>query len=231
MVPEQVAAADGPAVTDPDTTGPIPVVGSSFPPSVPAAGAESAGAADGRASATAGPDTTASVPVAVGAAAGAGAAAGGAGEAGSSGSPGGLRGAAGRAADSVRSRAKVVPRPGRRVKLTVARVDPWSVMKLSFLLSVAGGIAFVILTAALWLIGSGMGLFDSIQGLLDSLQTNSPNPIKIQDFVGFPRVMALSVVLGVFDVLLMTAVATVSAFIYNICSALVGGVELTLTDD
>ncbi len=126
---------------------------------------------------------------------------------------------------------QVVSRQGRKVKLMVARVDPWSVMKMSFLLSVAAGIALVVATATLWLVLSGMNVFDEIQKFLDTLQTNSPDPFQIKDYIGFGRAVSLSIVIGVIDVILLTAMATVSAFIYNICSSLVGGVTLTLTDE
>jgi hypothetical protein len=119
----------------------------------------------------------------------------------------------------------------RRVRLAVARVDPWSVMKMSFLLSVALGIAGVILTAVLWMILSTMNVFSDVEGVLQSLQTTTSDPFSIKDYVGFGRVVSLSIVIGVIDVILMTAIATVMAFLYNICSALVGGVQLTLTDD
>ncbi len=120
----------------------------------------------------------------------------------------------------------------RRVRLAVARVDPWSVMKMSFLLSVAIGIAGVILTAVLWMILSTMNVFADIEGVLQSLQTaGAADNFSILDYVGFGRVVSLSIVIGVIDVILMTAIATVMAFLYNICSALVGGIQLTLTDD
>ncbi|MDV3222288.1 DUF3566 domain-containing protein [Intrasporangium sp.] len=120
----------------------------------------------------------------------------------------------------------------RRVRLAVARVDPWSVMKMSFLLSVALGIAGVILTAVLWMILSTMNVFTDIEGVLQSLQTaDAADNFSIKDYVGFGRVVSLSIVIGVIDVILMTAIATVMAFLYNICSALVGGIQLTLTDD
>ncbi len=120
----------------------------------------------------------------------------------------------------------------RRVRLAVARVDPWSVMKMSFLLSVAIGIAGVILTAVLWMILSTMNVFADIEGVLQSLQTaGGADNFSILDYVGFGRVVSLSIVIGVIDVILMTAIATVMAFLYNICSALVGGIQLTLTDD
>ena len=119
----------------------------------------------------------------------------------------------------------------RRVKLTVGRVDPWSVMKMSFLVSVAIGIAGVILMAVLWLILSGMGVFADINRTVDSVVGNSGSKFDLMDYIGFGRVVSLSIVIGVIDVILMTAIATLGAFLYNVCSSLVGGLQLTLTDD
>jgi hypothetical protein len=130
------------------------------------------------------------------------------------------------------------PRPGatrrvttRRVKLAIARVDPWSVMKMSFLLAVAAGIAGVVLTAVLWLILSGMGVFSDIDRVVGEIQPSTTTAFTLMNYIGFGRVVSLSIVLGVIDIILMTALATLAAFLYNICSALVGGIQLTLTDD
>lgn len=119
----------------------------------------------------------------------------------------------------------------RRVKLAVARVDPWSVMKMSFLLAVAAGIAGVVLTAVLWLILSGMGVFSDIDRVVGEIQPSTTTTFTLMNYIGFGRVVSLSIVLGVIDIILMTALATLAAFLYNICSALVGGIQLTLTDD
>lgn len=117
------------------------------------------------------------------------------------------------------------------MRLAVARVDPWSVMKMSFLLSVAAGVAAVVVTGVLWLILSGMGVYSDIDRVVREIQPNSSDPFNLMNYIGFGRVLSLSVVLGVINVILMTAIATLAAFLYNICSALVGGVQLTLTDD
>lgn len=120
----------------------------------------------------------------------------------------------------------------RRVKLAVSRVDPWSVMKMSFLLAVAAGIVGFVVTVVLWLILSGMGVFADIDRLVSQIQpATGTSQFRIMDYIGFGRVASLSIVFGVIDVVLLTAVATLSAFLYNICSALVGGLQLTLTDD
>lgn len=121
--------------------------------------------------------------------------------------------------------------PARRVKLTVARIDPWSAMKMSFLVSVALGIAGVVMVAVLWMILSGMGVFSEVNRLVGSVLQDSQNPFDLMDFLGFGRVLSLSIVIGVIDVILLTALSTLGAFLYNICSSLVGGLQLTLTDD
>ena len=120
----------------------------------------------------------------------------------------------------------------RRVKLTVSRVDPWSVMKMSFLLSVAVGIAGVVMMAVLWMILSSMGVFADINRTVqDVLSSSNGSRFDLMDYIGLGRVVSLSIVIGVIDVILMTAISTLGAFLYNVCSSLVGGLQLTLTDD
>jgi len=125
------------------------------------------------------------------------------------------------------------PRPAssRRVRLTVSRVDPWSAMKIAFLLSVALGIAGVVMVFVLWTILAGMGVFDQINGIVGQVVQDGQQRFDIMDFIGLGRVLSLSIVIAVIDVILMTAIATLAAFLYNVSSALVGGVQLTLTDD
>ncbi len=127
--------------------------------------------------------------------------------------------------------APVRPAPSRRVRLTVSRIDPWSAMKMSFLLSVALGIAGVVMVSVLWTVLEGMGVFDQVNGVIGQVIQDEGQGFDILDFVGFTRVVSLSIVVGVVDVILITALATLGAFLYNVSSALVGGVQLTLTDD
>jgi hypothetical protein len=140
---------------------------------------------------------------------------------------------AGRAASAPASQAPAASAParGRRVRLTVSRVDPWSAMKMSFLLSVALGIAGVVMVSVLWMILAGMGVFDQVNGLVGQIIQDGENTFDIMDFLGFGRVVSLAIVVGVIDVILMTALATLAAFLYNVSSSLVGGLQLTLTDD
>jgi hypothetical protein len=118
------------------------------------------------------------------------------------------------------------------VTLSLSRVDPWSAMKLSFMLSVAAGIAGVVMVATLWLILSSMGVFTDMNRTVESvLNTTNGAKFDLMNYIGLGRVVSLSIVIAVIDVILLTAISTLGAFLYNVCSSLVGGLQLTLTDD
>ena len=112
----------------------------------------------------------------------------------------------------------------------MASVDPWSVLKLSFLLSVAIGIALVVASVVLWSVLDGMGVFTDINKVLEDVG-GAQSRLNVYDYVGFGRVVSLSTVLGVVNVVLMTALSTLGAFLYNLASSLVGGLNVTLTDE
>jgi hypothetical protein len=117
----------------------------------------------------------------------------------------------------------------RRVRLAVSRVDPWSVMKLSFLMSVAIGIMIVVATAVVWLTLDSLQVFATINNLVTEVLADST--IDLMQYVEFDRVLSVATLVGVVDIFLITALATIGAFLYNITAALVGGVHVTMTDE
>ena len=124
------------------------------------------------------------------------------------------------------------PLAPRRVKLSVSRVDPWTAMKLSFLLSVAVGIAGVVMVTVLWTILSSMGVFADMNRTVEGvLNTTNGAKFDLMNYIGLGRVVSLSIVIAVLDVILITAISTLGAFLYNVCASLVGGLQVTLTDD
>ena len=104
-------------------------------------------------------------------------------------------------------------------------------MKMSFLLAVAAGIAGVVVTMVIWLVLSGMNVFSDLDRIIKELLSSSTSSFEIMNYIGFGRVVSLAVVFGVINIILLTAISTLAAFLYNICAALVGGLQLTLTDD
>ncbi|MCI1984435.1 MAG: DUF3566 domain-containing protein [Bifidobacteriaceae bacterium] len=118
----------------------------------------------------------------------------------------------------------------RRMKLSLTKVDPWSVAKVSFLLSIAFGIIQIIAVSILWWLLSAVGLFDKLNTVISSTGLSSSG-VDVNSFLGFGQVISWVTIFAVFEVLLIVILATVSAFLYNVVSSLVGGVHLTLGDD
>jgi hypothetical protein len=130
-----------------------------------------------------------------------------------------------------RTGARTTPRT-RKARLRVAKADPWSVMKVSFLLSIALGVCTVVAAAVLWMVMDAMGVFSTVGGTIsEATGSNEGNGFDLQSFLSLPRVIVFTSVIAVIDVVLATALATLGSFIYNLSAGFVGGVELTLAED
>ncbi|MFE9448776.1 DUF3566 domain-containing protein [Streptomyces sp. NPDC006739] len=127
--------------------------------------------------------------------------------------------------------ARTAPRT-RKARLRVAKADPWSVMKVSFLLSIALGICTVVASAVLWMVMDAMGVFSTVGGTIsEATGSNEANGFDLQAFLSLPHVLMFTAIIAVIDVVLATALATLGAFIYNLSAGFVGGIELTLAED
>ncbi len=121
------------------------------------------------------------------------------------------------------------PRVPRRASLQLKRLDPWSVLKLSLVLSVAGFLVWLVAVGVLYGVLDGMGVWDQINGTYSDL--TSVNEASGGDpLISAGRVFGVAMLIGVVNIVLMTALATVGALIYNVASDLVGGAELTLSE-
>lgn len=120
----------------------------------------------------------------------------------------------------------------RRARLRLTRIDPWSVMKTSFLLSIAFGIVTVVAVAMIWQVLGAAGVWDSINSTIKStLDSKDTNNFDVQNYVGTSRVLGFTMLVAAVDVVLITAIATLGAFLYNMAAALLGGIEVTLAED
>ncbi|MET7679414.1 DUF3566 domain-containing protein [Streptomyces sp. NPDC005423] len=130
-----------------------------------------------------------------------------------------------------RTGARTTPRT-RKARLRVAKADPWSVMKVSFLLSIALGICTVVAAAVLWMVMDAMGVFSTVGGTIsEATGSNESNGFDLQSFLSLSHVLMFTAIIAIIDVVLATALATLGAFIYNLSAGFVGGIELTLAED
>src|SRR5690606_33218662 len=105
--------------------------------------------------------------------------------------PGERRPSAGPAASTRASAGPASSGGPRRVRLAVARVDPWSIMKLSFLLSVAVGIMIVVATAVVWYTLDGMAVFTRVNDVIATLASD-PTFFDLEEYAAFDRVISLA---------------------------------------
>jgi Transmembrane domain of unknown function (DUF3566) len=117
----------------------------------------------------------------------------------------------------------------RRQRMTITRIDPWTVLRLSFLLSIAAALITVVALMVLWSMLSMAGVFDSVDGTLDSVFGDSA--VTVTQYFAFGRVFSISLLIGAIDVVLITALATIGAFLFNLAASLVGGLEVSVTDE
>jgi Transmembrane domain of unknown function (DUF3566) len=121
----------------------------------------------------------------------------------------------------------------RKARLRVARVDPWSVMKVSFVLSIALGIVSLVGTAVVWEVLSSLGVFSSLDKTVGDLTSggSGSNGFDLSSVLSFGKVEGYMLIVALVDVVLVTALATLGAYLYNLSSGFVGGLEVTLAED
>ena len=125
----------------------------------------------------------------------------------------------------VASRAKSGP---VRASMQIRRIDPWSTLKVSLLLSVALFFVWMIAVAFLYLVLGGMGVWSKLNSNVGDLLTSTGG--SGGELVSSGTIFGGALLIGLVNIVLLTAMATIGAFIYNLTTDIVGGVEVTLAD-
>ena len=134
---------------------------------------------------------------------------------------------------------QALPKPGpksrktqaRRANLVIARLEPWSVMKFSFLMSLVAWVVLFVAVALLYYALSGLGVFAAIQRTLSSVTSSQSSAgVNLAGWTSPSRVLGYTMLIGAVDIILITAVSTIGAVIYNLVTHLGGGIEVTLKE-
>lgn len=122
----------------------------------------------------------------------------------------------------------------RKAHLVLRRIEPWSAMKFSFVVSLVCFVVLFVAVAVLYGVLSALGVFDSLVDLVNQLgkgeQGQNSIPIDIASWFEPVRILGYTALIGAVNVVLITALSTLGAVIYNIASDLVGGVEVTFSE-
>lgn len=141
--------------------------------------------------------------------------------------------AAAPSATRVRATPTALRRPGRgprRASLQIKRFDPWSVLKLSLVLGVAMFFVWLVAVGVLYTVLDGMGVWDKLNGTYSQLVGGEGAAASSEPLISAGRVFGIAAILGAINIVLVSALATVSAFIYNVSADLAGGLEVTLSE-
>jgi hypothetical protein len=135
------------------------------------------------------------------------------------------------------------PRPGlggpqaaasastRKAQLTVSRIEPWSVMKFSFMISLVGWVILFVAVAIMYFVLSKLGVFHSIENTVGLVTASKAHAgANAASWFAASRVLGYTMLVGAVNVILITALATVGAVLYNLVTMLAGGIEVTLKE-
>jgi hypothetical protein len=133
------------------------------------------------------------------------------------------------AAGAKKKAGRSLGRGPRRARLQLRHIDTWSALKISLVLSIALFFIWMVAVGVLYGVLNALGVFDTLNELFGQLGTDGESESGSE--VLTPGVVfGGAAVIGAINIVLLTALCTVGTFIYNMCSDLVGGLEVTLSE-
>ncbi len=121
------------------------------------------------------------------------------------------------------------PSGPRSARLFLTHIDPWSVMKQAFLLALALAVVTLAAAAALWFSLESAGIIDAISRTATDVGGDSGQTVS--GFLEFGRIMGAALIVAGIETVLVTALATLMAFMYNLSVGIGGGLEVTLSEE
>jgi hypothetical protein len=125
---------------------------------------------------------------------------------------------------------KTAKRPtSKQVRLKLVYVDFWSAVKVSFLAGLAMAIVGIVATFLLWTVLTKTGVFKQIGDLFSSIGGQSSSGLMTA--VGLGNVMSFSIIVGILDLIVVTALGAVVALLYNLSVKITGGLLVGFTNN
>jgi Transmembrane domain of unknown function (DUF3566) len=123
-----------------------------------------------------------------------------------------------------------VVRPPRRAPrittLQLKRIDPWTTLKVSLIISIVLFFVWMIAIGLLYALFSSLDVVSRINAGWQNVLASDTG--ATEELITPGRVFGIAGVIGAINIVVMTALFTVSAFVYNAAAGMAGGVELTL---
>ena len=115
-----------------------------------------------------------------------------------------------------------------RVRRIIRKIDPWTVLKVTFVLNFVVALTIVLGFSILWVLLINAGVPQGLEDIAKRLALLDEN----STLVGNIEALFSSIVfLATVYLLTQTALATIGAFFYNLVSDLVGGIEVVVLEE
>ena len=115
-----------------------------------------------------------------------------------------------------------------RVRRIIRKIDPWTVLKVTFVLNFVVALTIVLGFSILWVLLINAGVPQGLEDIAKRLALLDENPTLVGNIEAlFSSVVFLATVY----LLTQTALATIGAFFYNLVSDLVGGIEVVVLEE
>jgi transmembrane protein DUF3566 len=116
------------------------------------------------------------------------------------------------------------PRGPRRAQLQLRHINPWTVLKFTCVLAIALFFVWLIVVGVLYGVLDAAGVVDKINNTVTTINGDGSKPVTAGIVFGG------AAIIGVVNMILFIALATVGSVVYNLCADLVGGIEITLSE-
>lgn len=127
--------------------------------------------------------------------------------------------------------AEDAPPGGRAAQLRLSHIEPWTATRVAFAVSCAMAIVFVVAAIVFWIVMKITGVFGQVDEAVTSVLSDGTEQFTVSNYFGFWRMIFYALVLAVINIVMSTALAAIGARIYNTVAELVGGVQVTFSDD
>ena len=115
-----------------------------------------------------------------------------------------------------------------RVRRIIRKVDPWTVLKVTFVLNFVVALTIVLGFSILWVLLINAGVPQGLEDIAKRLALLDDSSSLVGNIEAlFSTVVFLATVY----LLTQTALATIGAFFYNLVSDLVGGIEVVVLEE
>ena len=121
------------------------------------------------------------------------------------------------------------PVSAKQVRLKLVYIDFWSTVKLSFLAGICLAIIAVVGTFLIWTVLDRTGIFDQVNSLFKDISGAGGSDLK--SILGLGQVMGFSLVVGILDIIVITALGAVFALLYNLSVKITGGLLVGFTNN